>query len=124
MSHHVPSKIVNGLIAVAVALLVSASVYAEDMQTAKVDAVAAKKLARNDHCLRCHAVDRKKEGPSFQSIAYKYRGQDEAMDKLVKHITSGEDRVKLSDGHMETHKFDKTTDVDKIKNLVSWILAQ
>jgi len=89
-----------------------------------VDAVAAKKLARTDHCLRCHAVDRKKEGPSYQSIAYKYKGQPDALDKLVKHITAGEDRVKLSDGHEETHKFDKTTDINKIRNLVNWILAQ
>ncbi len=118
------TKILAGIIAGSFVLLFSASAFAEDAVAVKVDAVAAKKLARNDHCLRCHAVDRKKEGPSYQAIAYKYKGQADAQDKLVKHITSGEDRVKLSDGHMETHKFDKTTDINKINNLVSWILAQ
>jgi len=91
---------------------------------ADVDADAAKKLARKDSCLRCHDARKKKEGPSFQTIAYKYKGQPDALDKLVKHITSGEDRVKLSDGHEELHKFDTTTDTVRIRNLIGWILAQ
>lgn len=124
MSHQSRTNILASVIAGSIVLFFSVSAFAESETAAKLDAAAAKKLARTDHCLRCHAVDRKKEGPSFQSIAYKYKGQADAQDKLVKHITSGEDRVKLSDGHMETHKFDKTTDIGKINNLVSWILAQ
>src|SRR5664279_3986348 len=52
-----------------------------------LDAVAAKSLARKESCLRCHAVGKKKEGPSYQSVAYKYKGQDGALEKLVGHIT-------------------------------------
>ena len=117
-------QILTGVIAGAFVLFFSASAFAEDAAAVKMDAEAAKKLARTDHCLRCHAVDKKKEGPTYHAIAYKYKGQPEAFDKLVKHITSGEDRVKLSDGHEETHKFDKSTDIEQIKNLVRWILAQ
>jgi len=124
MSHQTRSKILAGVFAGVTALVISAAALAEETTAAKVDAVAAKKLARADHCLRCHAIARKKEGPSYQSIAYKYKDQPEAQDKLVKHITSGEDRVKLSDGHMETHKFDQKTSIDQINNLVRWILAQ
>jgi cytochrome c len=90
---------------------------------ADIDAVAAKKLARKEHCLRCHAVDKKKEGPSYQAVAYKYKGQPDAADKLVAHITSGNDRVKLSDGHMEDHKVTKANEA-QVKNLIAWILAQ
>jgi cytochrome c len=118
------TKILIGAFAGAIAFSLSASAFAEDAAAVKVDAVAAKKLARKDSCLRCHHVSRKKEGPSYQSIAYKYKGKAEAADLLVKHITTGEDRVKLSDGHEEIHKFTRTTDADQIKNLVSWILAQ
>lgn len=118
------TNILAGVIAGVIALFFSISTFAEDMAAVKVDAVAAKTLARKDHCLRCHAIARKKEGPSYQAIAYKYQGQAEAQYKLVKHITAGDDRVKLSDGHMETHKFDKTTSTDQINNLVGWILAQ
>ena len=127
MSHQARTKKQNmlaGIVAGSFVLFFSASTFAEDAVAMKADAVAAKKLARADHCLRCHAVDRKKEGPSYQAIAYKYKDQADAQEKLVKHITSGEDRVKLSDGHFETHKFDKTTDINKINNLVKWILAQ
>jgi len=124
MSHKVRTDILAGVIAGAIVLSFSAAAFAEDAVAVKVDAVAAKKLARKDSCLRCHDVRRKKEGPSYQSIAYKYKGKPEATDMLVKHITSGEDRVKLSDGHEEIHKFDKTKDMGQITNLVNWILAQ
>jgi len=119
-----PTHILAGVIAGVIVLSFTAPAFAEDTATPKVDAVAAKKLARSDHCLRCHAINRKKEGPSFQTVAYKYKDQPDAQEKLVQHITSGEDRVKLSDGHMETHKFDKTSDTGKINNLIKWILAQ
>ena len=88
-----------------------------------VDPIAAKQLARKESCLRCHAVNKKKEGPSYESVAYKYKDQKEAVDKLVEHITSGE-RVKLSDGHMEDHKIVKTNDPEKIRNLIAWILTR
>jgi cytochrome c len=127
MSHRVIRQArgkVLGVIAGAFVLFFSASAFAEEAASVKVDAEAAIKLARTDHCLRCHAVNKKKEGPTYHAIAYKYQGKPEAFDKLVNHITSGEDRVKLSDGHEETHKFDKSTDIDQIKNLIRWILAQ
>jgi cytochrome c len=107
-----------GASATAVALLFSASVFAD------VDAVAAKKLARKDHCLRCHDVEKKKEGPSYRSIANKYKDQPEAAEKLYQHITSGKDRVKLSDGHEEDHKTDLKTSEAELRNLIAWILAQ
>ncbi len=120
MGHQARFNTLAGVIA-GIFLSFSASAFAED---ARVDADAAKELARTDHCLRCHAVNKKKEGPSYHAIANKYRGQPDAQEKLVKHITSGEDAVELSDGHKELHKFDKATDQVQINNLVRWILAQ
>jgi cytochrome c len=110
------------LMAAAIAGVVafSASASAADA----IDADAAKALAKKDHCLRCHGIDKKKEGPTYHAIAYKYQGQADALDKLVKHITSGEDRVKLSDGHMEDHKVDKSSSPEQVRNLIGWILAQ
>lgn len=117
MSHKTRASLLAGAVAGAIAFSFSASVFA-------VDAAAAKDTARKNSCLRCHGVSKKKEGPSYQSIAYKYKGQPDAADKLIKHITSGEDRVKLTDGHMEDHKIIKTKDPEKVKNLIDWILAQ
>jgi len=124
LNHQARTKILAGVIAGAMILSFSAPALAEDAVAVKVDAEAAQKLARKDSCLRCHDVSKGKEGPSYQSIAKKYRGNSEAADKLVKHITSGEDKVRLSDGHEELHRFDKKHDMDKIRNLVNWILAQ
>ena len=87
------------------------------------DGVAARKLARKESCLRCHAVDKKKEGPSYQAVAYKYKGQADATDKLVQHITA-DNKVKLSDGHEEFHKITKTKDLEQVRNLIVWILSQ
>lgn len=90
---------------------------------AAVDSVAAIKLARADSCLRCHAVGKKKEGPSYQAVAYKYKDNADAPSILYKHITSNE-LVKLSDGHSENHKVAKAKSDDEVRNLVAWILMQ
>jgi cytochrome c len=88
-----------------------------------VDATAAQQLARQSNCLKCHAVDKKKEGPSYKDVAAKYKGKADARERVVFHITSGE-KVKFEDGHEEDHAIVKTKDQAKIDNLVDWILAQ
>jgi len=91
-----------------------------------VDAEAAKALARQNKCLNCHSVDKDKDGPSYKSVAAKYKGKANAEARLVEHITSGE-KAKFPDGHEEEHKIVKTTppkDMEQIKNLVAWILTQ
>jgi cytochrome c len=91
-----------------------------------VDAEAAKALARQNKCLNCHAVDKDKDGPSYKSVAAKFKGKANAETRLVEHITSGE-KAKFPDGHEEEHKIVKTTpakDMAQIKNLVQWILEQ
>lgn len=90
---------------------------------AAVDAAAAQQLARQSNCLKCHAVDRKKEGPAYKDVAAKYKGKPDARERITFHVTSGE-KVKFEDGHEEDHAIVKTKDKDKIDNLVDWILAQ
>lgn len=90
------------------------------------DADAALALARQNNCLKCHAVDKDKDGPSYKKVAEKYKGKADAETKLVNHITSAE-KAKFPDGHEEEHKVVKTSppkDMAQIKNLVQWILAQ
>lgn len=91
-----------------------------------VDADAAKALAKQNNCLKCHAIDKDKDGPSYKSVAEKYKGKPEAESRLIEHITSGE-KAKFPDGHEEEHKIVKTSppkDMEQIKNLVQWVLAQ
>ena len=107
---------------IAFAALGAALALPTDAQAA-VDAAAAQRLARQSNCFKCHAVDKKKEGPAYKDVAAKYKGKPEAHARLVTHITSGE-KVKFDDGHEEDHAIVKTKDKDQIDNLVDWILSQ
>jgi cytochrome c len=105
-------KRINNLVAWILALPVAAP----------VDVPAAKTLAGQSRCLKCHAIDVKKEGPAWKDVATKYLGNVGAEDKLYKHVTTGR-KAKFSDGHEEDHPVVKTKDPDRISNLVNWILS-
>ena len=87
-----------------------------------VDAAAAQMLAKQSGCLKCHAVDKKKDAPAYRDVAAKYKGNAGAEERLIFHVTSGE-KVKFEDGHEEEHKIVKSKDKAEIKNLVDWILS-
>ncbi len=87
-----------------------------------LDVGAAESLARHSGCNKCHAVEKKKDGPALRDVAAKYRDDEHAEDKLIKHVTSGE-MVKFDDGHKEEHKKVKTQDLEQTKNLINWILS-
>ncbi len=104
--------------ATALFLLVSPMAHA-------VDAEAAKALAKQNNCFKCHSIEKEKDGPAYKKVAEKYRGKANAEARLIEHITSGE-KAKFPDGHEEEHKIVKTSppkDMDQIKNLVQWILS-
>ncbi len=100
-------------------MMVAFSVFADE----PIDADAAIHLARSKSCLRCHSVTKKKEGPSYVSVAKVYKGNKDAEDIIYKQITESP-KVKLRDGHKELHKAIKDMSKDQIMNLVHWILAQ
>ena len=92
---------------------------------ADVDVDAAKALARQNNCFKCHAAEKDKDGPAYKKVAEKYKGKDNAEARLIEHITSGE-KAKFPDGHEEAHKIVQTSppkDMAQIKNLVDWILS-
>jgi cytochrome c len=86
------------------------------------DAAAAQALARQNNCFKCHAVDKKKEGPAWKDVAAKLKTDKDAEAKLTKHLTSGP-KVKFEDGHEEDHPVIKSKSPDDTKNLVQWILS-
>lgn len=87
-----------------------------------IDDAAAMKLLEDSKCVKCHSVDKKKDGPSFKETATKYKGKADADAKLTKHVTVPS-KVKI-DGVEEDHGSVKTRDEAKIKNLVQWILSR
>ena len=89
---------------------------------ADVDVSAAEALAKKSGCLKCHAVDKKKDGPSYKETAAKYKGKPDAVDKVTKHITTNP-KIKV-DGVEETHDALKSKDPKEIRNVVDWILSR
>lgn len=86
------------------------------------DDAAAEALARKSGCLKCHGIDKKKDGPAMKEIAAKYKGKADAEQKLTTHVTSSP-KVKIDDKE-EEHEQPKTKDAGEIKNLVQWILTR
>ncbi|QDX82211.1 hypothetical protein B9N43_13725 [Denitratisoma sp. DHT3] len=84
------------------------------------NADAAKALLKKNDCFKCHALDKKKDGPSYKEVASKRKGDPDAMEKLTKHMTTAP-KVKI-DGKEEEHKQIKATS-EEIKNLINWILS-
>lgn len=90
-----------------------------------MDADAARALARQNNCFKCHSVEKDKEGPAYKKVAEKFRDKPDAEARLIEHVTSGE-KAKFPDGHEEEHKIVVTSppkDMEQIKNLVQWILS-
>jgi cytochrome c len=115
-------------IASALALSISMPVAASDDAAgtpapAVIDSGAAEGLARREGCLKCHGVDKDKEGPSFKKLSAKYRGKSEAEERLLKHLRSGS-LVKFSDGEEEEHRIIRSKDESAVMNLIGWILSR
>lgn len=86
-----------------------------------VDADAAQALLKKNDCGKCHAVDKKKDGPSFKETAGKLKGKAGAEDEVFKHLTTSP-KVKI-DGKEEEHKAIKGSEAET-RNLVRWILSR
>ncbi|MEJ5999458.1 c-type cytochrome [Paucibacter soli] len=99
-----------------------AAAFAVPQPAHAVDADAAKALARQNNCLKCHGTEKAKDGPSFKETAAKYRGKPDAVDQLTKHLTTAQ-KAKFPDGHEEEHKVVKAKDAADVKNLAEWVLS-
>ena len=117
MTYQAFNKELLSMVCVAVAFTFSTNSFAA------VDVDAAKALARENSCFKCHGTDKDKDGPAYTKVAAKYRGKPDAEARLIHHITSGE-KAKFPDGHEEEHKNIKgKASPEEIKNLVDWVLS-
>jgi cytochrome c len=103
------------LIAVATLLALPRAAHADD--------AAAEATARQNNCFKCHAVEKKKDGPAYKEVAAKYKGKADAEARITTHLTTAE-KAKFPDGHEEEHKVIKVKDPAELKNLVAWILSR
>jgi cytochrome c len=103
-------------LAIACSLLAAGS-----LAQAAPDADAANALMKKSDCFKCHAIDKKKDGPPYKEVAKKYKGKADAEATLIKHITT-KPMIEI-DGKKEEHKAIKSTDQAEIKNVVQYILS-
>ena len=89
---------------------------------AAADAGAAEALMKKSGCFKCHSVSAKKDGPSYKSVAEKYKGKADGQAAVYKHLTT-HPMVKI-DGNEEKHESLKTTNEAEIKNVVEFILSR
>jgi cytochrome c len=95
------------LLAALAALAVSGSAFAG----------AGEDLIAKEKCNKCHTEKTTKKGPSFASLAEKYKGNADAPNKLFKELKAG-GKV----GDEEDHKKVEASDAD-IKAVVSVVLS-
>jgi cytochrome c len=108
-----------GFVAVAMFVIAAPQAIAAD----NVDVEAAEALAKRESCLKCHAVDKPKDGPAYKKVAAKYKDKPDAEERLLKHLRSGSP-VKLASGEEEEHRIIKTKDDKEVMNLIRWILSR
>jgi len=102
-------------------LTVACGLMAGSFSSAAADAEAAQALMKRSDCFKCHALDKKKDGPSYREVAKKHKGKADAEDKLIKHITTSP-MIEV-DGKKEEHKAIKSKDPAEVRNVVQWILS-
>lgn len=105
----------------ALALCLMAATMSWSGPARAADEEAAKALARQNNCFRCHSVDKEKDGPAWRKVAEKYQGKPDAQQRLMTHLTTGE-KAKFPDGHEENHKVIKGEQAE-IQNLIDYILS-
>ncbi len=86
-----------------------------------MDDDAAKALLKEHNCVKCHAPEKEKLGPSLKQIATKRAGQGDAEAILVKAMQST-DNVKLTDGTEGAHKALDIKDPAILRDVARWIL--
>ena len=89
---------------------------------ALADAASAEALARKSGCLKCHAPDKKKDGPSMKEISAKVAKEGTPIQKLIDRVTKGGVTVKI-DGKDEEHEVLKDTSPAAGKDVIEWYLS-
>lgn len=88
---------------------------------AALPAQASEAIAKKARCIACHAVDKKMVGPSYRSVAEKYRGDAGAPAKLFDKVRHGGSGV-WGQVPMMPHPADRIGDAD-LAAVIGWVLA-
>lgn len=77
--------------------------------------------AQKGGCMGCHTVEKKLLGPAYKDVAAKYKGQLDAVAKLMDRVRKG-GPGSWGTVPMAASGPDKISDAD-LKKVIEWILA-
>ena len=77
--------------------------------------------AQKGGCMGCHTVDKKLVGPAYKDVAAKYKGQKDAVAKLMDRVRKG-GPGNWGTVPMAASGADKISDAD-LKKVIEWVLA-
>ncbi|RTL47545.1 MAG: c-type cytochrome [Rhodocyclaceae bacterium] len=77
-------------------------------------------LAQKGGCMACHGVDKKIVGPAYKDVADKYKGQKDAVAKLMEKVRKGGSGA-WGTMAMPATGPDKLNDAD-LKAVIEWVL--
>lgn len=80
-----------------IAILLTAAALAIPFGASAQDAKKGEAAAKSAGCLKCHSVSAEKDGPSYKSVAAKYKGQADAAAKLEKFVAGHQGGAKAKD---------------------------
>jgi cytochrome c len=83
-------------------------------------ASASEAIIKKARCIACHSVDKKLVGPAYKDVAAKYRGDAEALPRLLQKVRNGGTGV-WGEIPMPPNPEDRISDAD-LKSAVEWIL--
>ncbi len=99
--------------------LLAAGLLAAGSASAALDNAAAEAMMKKDGCAACHSIDKKLIGPPYVDVAAKYKGDKDAVAKLVDKVKKGGVGVW---GSIPMPPNAQVPEAD-IKDLVTWILT-
>ena len=84
----------------------------------------AESLIKKSDCLACHAVDKKLVGPAYSWVAYRFKDDKGAVDKLVAAVKNGSSGLWTAyTGGVPMPGHPQLSD-QEIKVMVEWVLSQ
>lgn len=108
MNFTLPNMHQSRFLHMAMAALLGASLQTLAAQD-KAELKAAQVLVMDSNCMKCHAVNRTKNGPSFKQIAARYKDKPTAEETLV--------------AYLKRHGALKSTDDLAVRNVARYILS-
>lgn len=82
---------------------------------------ASEQIISKAGCVACHRIDQKVNGPSFKTVATRYKNDESAPEYLFEKVREGGEGV-WGDLPMVPNSEEKISDAD-LKAVIGWILS-